>query len=513
MISGPGPHGTVGRLSLITVAIFHFHFFSSVSGNAIENVRLLVVSREPFALKVLWSAVESNGWQIEVAGSTSDAIERLELGFAPQALVLDLPKGEHDSFPVLRWLRRLRPELPIILVSYAEDLIKKDESVRLGASDFLTRPVTEQQLELAIRRHLGLSHRGAQPPFASENLEPLSDDDFFVGTSTVMHQLRAHVELLAQTDVPVFIFGEAGSGRETIARLIHKLSVRSQFRFMKVNCDALPGDLLDKGMSRDQGNQVSESDHGSPDAFESCDKGTIFFNDITKLPLHLQENLLHALQTQSAIKSGDQGQSDVRVLAAATENVERALWKNTFREDLYYHLTAFTVHVPPLRQRKDDIPLLLQHFMHKLARYYNLLPRELSSALLAASQRYAWPGNLRELEGFVKRYLIIGDVDVTMGWSNGVRSSNSRWSSQAGPAIYSIQQEDAAEVTAPMSLKSLVKNLKCEAERNAIAAALEKTGWNRKAAAQLLRVSYRTMLNKIVEYNVRFPGTYSPVGR
>jgi len=482
-----------------------------VNGNVIEKVRLLVVSREPLALKVLWSAVESNGWQLEVAGSAWDAIERVQLGFAPQVLVLDLPRGDDDSFHILRWLRRLRPELPIILVSHTEDLAKKDESIRLGARDFLVRPVTEQQLEQAIRRHLGLAHHCAQPHFASENIEQLSDDAFFVGTSTVMHQLRAQVELLSQTDVPVFIYGEAGSGRETIARLLHKLSVRSEFRFLKVNCGALPGGLLDREIFGDRGNQTGEHDQVRADAFESCDNGTIFFNEITDLPLHLQEKLLQALQTKSPLKSGDQGQIDVRVLAATTGNVEKALCNNTFREDLYYHLSAFTVHVPPLRQRKDEIPLLLQHFMHKLARHYNLLPRDLSAAVLAASQRYSWPGNLRELENFVKRYLIIGDVDVTMGWSHGARSTNSRSFSQIGTGM-DTRQKDAAEASsaAPMSLKSLVKNVKCEAERNAIAAALEKTGWNRKAAAQLLKVSYRTMLNKIVEYNMRFPET---VGR
>jgi two-component system, NtrC family, response regulator AtoC len=459
-----------------------------VSGNVIEKIRLLVVSKEPLEFKVLWSAVASNGWRLEVAGSAWDAIERVQLGFAPQLLVLDLPRGEDESFHILRLLRRLRPELPIILVSHAEDLAKKDEFIRLGAKDFLTRPVAEQQLERAIRRHLGSSHLSAQPPFASENIEQLRDEIFFVGTSAVMHQLRQQVELLAQTDVPVLILGEAGSGRETIARLIHRLSVRSKFRFIKVNCGASPGELLDSEIFGDQGNRVSDDDQCSPGAFESCDNGTIFFNEITKLPLHLQEKLLHSLQTKS-IKLEDQHQNAIRVLAAAGENVERAVLKNTLREDLYYLLGALTVHVPPLRQRKDEIPFLLEYFMHKLARHYNLPPRDLSSAVLEASQRYSWPGNLREIENFVKRYLFIGDVDVTMGWSDGARSSNST------------------------SLKSLVKKLKCEAERHAIEAALEKTGWNRKAAARLLRVSYRTMLYKIVEYNMRFPEPYSPAGR
>jgi len=327
------PHETVQRPFDPLLSQF-FAPLNSVNGNLIEKIRLLVVSGEPLELKVLWSAVASNGWHLEVAGSAWDAIERVQLGFAPQLLVLDLPRGEGDSFHILRLLRRLRPELPIILVSHPEGLAKKDEFIRLGARDFLTRPVTEQQLERAIRRHLGSSHHSAQPPFVSEKMEQLSDDVFFVGTSTVMHQLRAQVELLAQTDVPVLIFGEAGSGRETIARLIHKLSLRSEFRFMKVNCGALPGGPFDEEIFGDKGSRVCDDDPCSPSTFGSCDNGTIFFNEITNLPLHLQEKLLHALQTKS-IKSADQDQNDIRVLAATGENVERAVSKNTFREDLY----------------------------------------------------------------------------------------------------------------------------------------------------------------------------------
>jgi DNA-binding NtrC family response regulator len=456
---------------------------------------------------------ESNGWHLEVTASGWDAIERVQLGFAPQLLVLDLQRGEEGSFHLLRWLRRLRPELPIILLSCAEDLAKKGESIRLGARDFLPRPVTEQQLESAIRRHLGSSHQSAQPPFASENIEQLSDDVFFVGTSSVMHPLRAQVDLLAQTNVPVLIFGEAGSGRETIARLIHKLSVRSEFRFVKVNCGALPGDLLDKEIFGYQGNPVSDDDRCSLGAFESCGTGTIFLNEVTNLPLYLQEKLLRTLQTNPPIQTGDDAQNNVRVIAATGEAIERAVSKNTLREDLYYHLGAFTVHVPPLRQRKDEIPLLLKHFMHKLARHYNLPPRDLSSAVLEASQRYSWPGNLRELESFVKRYLIIGDAGVTMGWSDAARPNNRKSASRAGTPFHPSQKDLADAPTAsPMSLKSLVRNVKCEAERNAIAAALEKTGWNKKAAARLLRVSYRTLLYKIVEYNMTLPETYSAMG-
>jgi DNA-binding NtrC family response regulator len=212
------------------------------------------------------------------------------------------------------------------------------------------------------------------------------------------------------------------------------------------------------------------------------------------------------LHTKQLVRPGTSKphEIDVRVLAATDENIEKALGEERLREDLYYRLSAFTIHVPPLRQRKDEIPFLLQHFMHKLAKHYGLPPRELSPAVLDASQRHSWPGNVRELESFVKRYLMIGDGDLTMGWSDAKGLPENRSSRTRSIAMGSgLNDESSEPPSAPKSLKCLVANITCEAERNAIAAALQKTGWNRKAAARLLKVSYRTMLYKIEQYEMR----------
>ena len=459
-------------------------------------------------LRPLWSIGESNAWHLETAGSSWEAMERIQAGLVPHLLLLDLPRGDGDSLHILRWLRRLRPELPIILLSYSEDSIQEKEAVRLGAKDFLVRPFQEEQLESAIRRHLVLSSDNTAATFASEDIEQVSDDTFFVGACPVMQTFRAQAELLAQADVPVLILGEVGSGRDTTARLIHKLSVRSGFRFLKVNCDALPGDLLEKEVF---GRWGSEGELSSPGKLELCDSGTIFLDDIVHMPMGLQEKLVHVMQTKQLVEPGNGSRHDVdvRVLAATDLNIEKALAERALREDLYYRLSAFTLHVPPLRQRKDEIPFLLQHFMHKLAKHYGLLPRELSPALLGASQRHSWPGNVRELENFVKRYLVIGDL--AMAWSDAEATSSgtdlSRARNLATGAESTHDSEESRGV--PKSLKSLIENVKCEAERNAIAAALEKTGWNRKAAAQLLKVSYRTILYKIEHYKMTLPETYS----
>jgi DNA-binding NtrC family response regulator len=244
-------------------------------------------------------------------------------------------------------------------------LAREKEAFRLGAKDFLVQPFKEGQLESAIRRHLTLSNDRTPASVASEDIEQLSNGTLFVGASPVMQTLRAQAELLAQANVPVLIVGEVGSGRETTARLIHKLSVRSGFRFLKVNCAALPGELLQNELF---GRGGSDDERSSPGKLELCDSGTIFLDEIVHMPISLQEKLLHVIQTKQLVKrgSGIPHDVDVRVLAATDVNIEKALSEKALREDLYYRLSAFTVHVPPLRQRKDEIPFLLQHFMHKL---------------------------------------------------------------------------------------------------------------------------------------------------
>jgi len=200
------------------------------------------------------------------------------------------------------------------------------------------------------------------------------------------------------------------------------------------------------------------------------------------------------------------------MLAASSMNIERALAEKKLREDLYYRLSAFTVHVPPLRQCKEEIPILLRYFMHKLAKHYGLPQRTFSTPVLEECQRYSWPGNLTEMETFVKRYLVAGDHEVVLQETGfeaepGAAGHNR---DDLRPMRWGLETADEAEVrpSPPESLKSMIQNIKSEAEKNAIRAALKTTGWNRKAAARLLRVSYRTLLYKIEQYQMRAPAPF-----
>ena len=231
--------------------------------------------------------------------------------------------------------------------------------------------------------------------------------------------------------------------------------------------------------------------------------------------MSLQAKLLHALQNGYFVRPGGERRiaMDVRILAASQVNIEQAIAEGKLREDLYYSLSAFTVHVPALRQRKEEIPLLLGHFMHQLARRYSLPPRTFSAAAVAACQRHCWPGNLRELEKFVKRYLVMGDGEP--GLAALERDDREFWNSylpataEPSGAKQSGWKIETAETQPGISgLKSLVQSVKGEAERNAISSALEQARWNRKAAARLLKVSYRTLLYKIEQYHMTPPTSH-----
>jgi two-component system, NtrC family, response regulator AtoC len=468
-------------------------------------MRLLVVSHDMEALRRLWPMVESNCWQLETANSAWEALERVQSGLAPHLLILDMPRGDRDSLHIVRWLRRLRPELPTILLCHAADADTKKDAIRMGANDVLVHPLQDDHLEFVIYRYLVRSTGVQRSEAVSENIEPLGENGFFVNASPLMQRLRAQVELLAQADVPVLIIGEKGSGKKTVARLIHKLSVRSGFKFLRVNGSALPGELLEREVFGVEMEPPSGPSQSIPGRFEIAEKGTILFEEVTDLPNNLQAKLVGVLQARSFARCGSNPMlpTDVRILATTSVNVERALAETKLREDLYYRLSAFSVHVPPLRQRKEEIRVLLQHFMHCLAKHYGLPAREFSPQVVEACEKYWWPGNVGQLETFVKRYLVAGDHEVVLTELNSREGTNPSGHNSVGVGVEGLAAEGLEQTNPnPQSLRSLVQGIKSETERNAIGLALEKTGWNRKAAARLLQVSYRALLYKIEQYHI-----------
>ena len=337
-------------------------------------------------------------------------------------------------------------------------------------------------------------------------IEQIGEELYFVAASPVTRRLRTQAELLSQTDVPVLITGEAGSGKATAARLIHSLSIRSSLEFVRVSCAALTADTLESelfGYESSGGNGRLDS---RPGKFEQCAKSTILLEDFDAMPVPVQLRLLRLLQMKEFVRFGGQSpiRVDVRIIAAAQGDLELAVSEKRVHEELYYHLSAFGLHVPPLRERRDEIPLLLGHFMNRLTRRYGVPAPHFSSALLEACQRYSWPGNLREMEVFVKRFLVFGDENAAVEELNAHSHSDAGNGHNNGNGHGNGHSKNGATNTdeKSSSLKLLVRNAKGEAERGAITNALEETHWNRKAAARLLSISYRALLYKIQEYRL-----------
>src|SRR5450631_3297210 len=453
-----------------------------------ETAKILLVDDEPGMLRYIRTLLEVDNYKVETASTGEEAVELVQKGLRPSLVLLDLLMPGIDGMQTLEQIRQLQSGIKVVMLSCVSDTRKVVQAIRLGAQDYLTKPFQKAELDKVIDQCLGTN----QQNYGGE-VEELADDVFFVAASANMRKLRSQAALVANVDIPVLMLGESGTGKEVMARLIHKLSPRAHRTFLKVNCAAVPADLLESELFGYEAGAFTGANHAKPGKFEICNKGTILLDEIGEMPPSLQAKLLHVLQDQQFSRLGSRSviKVDVRILAATNINIPEALANKRLREDLYYRLNAFTMQIPPLRERKEEIPILLKHSMTRMAERYARAPLPLSPALLQACQNHSWPGNLRELNNFLKRYLILGDeklaVSELLPRNDGTGSA---------PGDSSARGGDSG------GLKSLARTAKDEAEAQAITQALEQTNWNRKQAAAILQISYKALLYKIRQYGI-----------
>jgi DNA-binding NtrC family response regulator len=456
-----------------------------------------------------------------------ELLASVKQGDPPDIVLLDVMMPGMNGLETLRALKAAKPDMQAIMLSGREHASTIVEAVRLGAADYVVKPddpegLGEIALDAAIKSAIEKTRLVSE---ISELRRQLSDDQdrafLFWGDSPDMRSIATVIEQVSDSDVTVLIRGESGVGKELVARAIHQRSPRKDRPFVKVNCAALPAELLESELFGHEKGAFTGAATTRIGKFEQADMGTIFLDEIGEMKAALQAKLLHVLQDAQFTKLGSNKpiNVDVRVVAATNRNLEQMMLRGEFREDLYYRLKVIEVTVPPLRERRAEISHLTGFFIDRYARRYNRQARQLSEELAQLFQTYEWPGNIRELENMIKRIVILQDEAlVVREMSRAGRPHAAYAAVAAGAAPASIaapedsdggegEDEEAriAEPPAPSSgsrLADVAKAAATKAERAIIEETLTQVHWNRRRAAEQLGVSYKTLLNKIKECGI-----------
>ncbi len=463
-----------------------------------------------------------------------EIVAAIRQGEPPDIVLLDVAMPGMDGLQTLKALKAARPELQVIMLSGREQAATIVEAVRLGAADYVVKPddpegLGEIALDAAIKQAF---ERNRLVHELSDLRRQLSDDqsDAFIGwsESPAMQQVALIIEQVADSDVTVLIRGESGVGKELVARAIHQRSTRKQRPFVKVNCAALPAELLESELFGHEKGAFTGAATTRIGKFEQAHSGTIFLDEIGEMKPALQAKLLHVLQDAEFTKLGSNKKInvDVRVVTATNRDLEQMMVRGDFREDLYYRLKVIEAYVPPLRERRDEILKLTDFFIAKYSQRYNRPVRPLSEDLRQQFLTYEWPGNVRELENMIKRFVILQDEQLVVREISRPRLVPTPPPIEPAPPAYhapapaapphaaapppAADEDDGEEVAPPPSqdgrrLSDVAREAALSAERTVIADTLRQVHWNRRKAAQLLGVSYKTLLNKIKETGIERP--------
>src|SRR5207249_8034024 len=468
------------------------------------------------------------GYETRSYSRGDEMIAAVKQGDAPDIVLLDVMMPGMNGIDTLRALKSAKADLQVIMLSGREHASTIVEAVRLGAADYVVKPddpegLGEIALDAAIKNAIEKTRLVSE---ITELRRQLSDDQdrafLFWGDSPEMKTIAQVIEQVSDSDVTVLIRGESGVGKELVARAIHQRSPRNERPFVKVNCAALPAELLESELFGHEKGAFTGAATTRVGKFEQADTGTIFLDEIAEMKSPLQAKMLHVLQDAQFTRLGCNKAItvDVRVVAATNRDLEAMLQQGDFREDLYYRLKVIEVTVPPLRERRDEISHLTTFFMDRYARRYNRAARDLSPGLQQLFQSYEWPGNIRELENMIKRIVILQDEQLVVREMTRAARPVPAYAGAgvgAGAAVATDEPDegdiDADEgepqpeepvAMAPVGsrLADVAKSAATKAERAIIEATLRQVHWNRRRAAEQLGVSYKTLLNKIKECGI-----------
>jgi DNA-binding NtrC family response regulator len=448
---------------------------------------ILVIDDKDSMREMLTASLTSEGYDVEVAGSGDVGIAKSkEKHF--DVILTDLKMPDISGMEVLTQVKEHDPETAVIVMTAYGTIETAVEAMKRGAFDFLQKPFDIDHLQMLVERALENQRLVAENLLLREELAESLGFAEIIGASEKMVEVSRLVQKVSPSDTAVLLTGESGTGKELFARAIHSLSGRKNKPYITINCAAIPGELLENELFGSERGAFTSSHARKMGKFEIADGGTVFLDEIGDLEFSLQAKLLRVLQEHSFERLGGNKpiEVDVRVIAATNQNLQEAIGKQKFREDLFYRLSVFPIHIPPLRERLDDIVPLANHFVEKYSRRMKKGEKSLSREAIVILERYHWPGNVRELENTIERSIILTEGKKIKPEHLAIRL----------PSTEDIRLREGA------GLREVGQYAQAQAERGMILRVLGQTRGNKRKTAEILKIDYTTLFEKIKKYAI-----------
>jgi len=482
-----------------------------------EPVRILVADDEPNLRRVLGAILAREGYDVVQAVDGEEALAAADDGI--DVVITDLRMPRVDGMEVLRRMVDQHPDVPVIMITAHGSVDSAVEAVKLGAFDYVEKPFEQEHIRQIVSKAVRQSEAQRRAPRTLGTADVALHGRFgIVGESPSMRQIFAVIEKVADTPSTVLITGESGTGKELVAKALHEHSSRASSPFIKINCAAIPKTLMESELFGYEKGAFTGAVGSKPGRFELADKGTLFLDEIGEIPVEMQVKLLRALQESEFERVGGLKtiKVDVRLITATNRDLEKEIRAGNFREDLYYRLNVVPLHIPPLRERREDIPLLAEHIVKKFNERLKKHVAGIEPDALERLVAYGWPGNIRELENVLERTLLFSDSTRIRLRDLPPLSSTppSEAGSPAGassPPVSMTASLSSAPVSSlpasipgsPQSLKDIVRAETDRVERELIVRALDETGGNVTQAAKLLRISRKSLQMKMKDFGLR----------
>ncbi len=437
--------------------------------------RVLIIDDDESLRKVIGYMLEEAGYDVDRAASAEEGLRLVE-SRRPDLVLSDIKMPKRDGIELLGDIKRIDASIPVVILTAFASVETAVEAMKRGATDYLTKPISRDDLTLTVEKTLKLHRLEAENETLRTTLRDRFRFDSIIGLSPAMTAMFDVLKKIAPTDATVLVTGESGTGKELIAKAIHYHSPRRERRLVAVNCAAIPQELLESELFGHVRGAFTGAIRNKMGKFELAHGGTLFLDEIGAMPVHLQAKLLRALQEREIERVGDEQtiEVDVRVIAATNRSLSALVAAGEFREDLFYRLNVVPVQVPPLRERRGDIPLLVKHFV---GRFANGAHVTVAREALDALEKYRWPGNVRELENFCERAVLMRSRDAIDAGAVATQLSALAQESPGGPTLRDI-------------------------ERAAVIDALRASGWNRSRAARRLGVPRHILLYRIKKFGI-----------